>query len=642
MTTKLRHALLLLAALSLLAAPAAFGATVTIVNVDPPNVGFNDPTPAAPVGGNPGTTLGQQRLNAFQYAAGLWGATLDSPITIRVQASNPPLPCNATSAVLGAAGTIQVFANFANAPFTNTWYPGALANKLAGVDLAPGAPGTNADDIVAQFNRSIDNNPNCLAGTNWYYGLDHNNGNDIDYVTVVTHEIGHGVGFASFTNESTGQFVGPPFLPSVFDRFTFDNDQGLFWDQMTNAQRVASAINCCGVVWDGPQVNMFAPFILDSGAPGLRVTAPAGIAGTYAVGTASFGPPLASPGVSGTVELVNDGVGTTTDGCEALVGFTAGNIALIDRGSCAFTVKAQNAEAAGAVGVVIADNVAGCPPPGLAGTDPGLTIPSVRISLDDGNTIKANLPGVVANLGVAGDQLAGADDDGNVKLFSPDPVQPGSSISHWDTSATPNLLMEPFISADLDDDLDLTPMALADMGWMLLQTCGNNTREGLEKCDGTDLFGQTCRSLGFDGGTLACSATCDAFDTNACFTCEDGKSEGSWNEPNGLSFGSAGGYLYDSSGAIAYKIVLTLSPTGPNTGIVAGIIYDGNAPDPDFWVSGGYRLNGTSGGVDFGTWGAKIIPFGGTSAVGKISGDWKDRPSLSSIGRFAAKWEICQ
>ena len=47
------------------AAPARAAATIVIVNQNDPGVGFNDPTPVAPVGGNPGTTLGQQRLNAF-------------------------------------------------------------------------------------------------------------------------------------------------------------------------------------------------------------------------------------------------------------------------------------------------------------------------------------------------------------------------------------------------------------------------------------------------------------------------------------------------------------------------------------------------------------------------------------------------
>jgi hypothetical protein len=55
------------------AAPAAATTRIIIINGDDPGEGFNDPTPAAPVGGNSGTTKGQQRLIAFQYAADLWG-----------------------------------------------------------------------------------------------------------------------------------------------------------------------------------------------------------------------------------------------------------------------------------------------------------------------------------------------------------------------------------------------------------------------------------------------------------------------------------------------------------------------------------------------------------------------------------------
>ena len=45
----------------------------------------------------------------------------------------------------------------------------------------------------------------------------------------------------------------------------------------------------------------------------------------------------------------------STSGCEAgdFAGFTPGNIALIQRGTCDFRVKAENAQAAGAVGVII-------------------------------------------------------------------------------------------------------------------------------------------------------------------------------------------------------------------------------------------------------------------------------------------------
>src|SRR5439155_20784010 len=80
-------------------APAAEAATITVINNDGPGEGFNDPTPVAPVGGNPGTTLGQQRLIAFQRAADIWAGLISSAVTIRVGATFDPLPCNATAAV---------------------------------------------------------------------------------------------------------------------------------------------------------------------------------------------------------------------------------------------------------------------------------------------------------------------------------------------------------------------------------------------------------------------------------------------------------------------------------------------------------------------------------------------------------------
>ena len=135
-----------------------------------------------------------------------------------------------------------------------------------------------------------------------------------------------------------------------------------------------------------------------------------------------------------------------------------------------------NAQAAGAVGVLIADNVAGSPPAGLGGTDPTITIPAVRITLADGTALKNALKtgsrlhsGVIANLGVNMLAYAGADSAGRVLMFAPNPFQGGSSVSHYDVSAFPNLLMEPNINGDLTHEVtppyDLTFPLLKDIGW---------------------------------------------------------------------------------------------------------------------------------------------------------------------------------
>src|SRR5688500_1828488 len=107
----------------ILAAHSASAATIEIVNGDLPGEGFNDPSPATPVGGNPGTTIGAQRLFVFQHAASIWGGILPSAITIRVGASfNPLTPCDTASGVLGSAGPVTVSRDFAGAPVPGHWY----------------------------------------------------------------------------------------------------------------------------------------------------------------------------------------------------------------------------------------------------------------------------------------------------------------------------------------------------------------------------------------------------------------------------------------------------------------------------------------------------------------------------------------
>src|SRR5215831_8243863 len=107
------------------AAPSLLAqAPIKIVVVDPPGVGFNDPTPAVPVGGNTGITLGEQRLIAFKYAAAIWSSKLESTIPIRVRASFDSLPCSAKTATLAATGTPTRFASNAPHPefIANVWY----------------------------------------------------------------------------------------------------------------------------------------------------------------------------------------------------------------------------------------------------------------------------------------------------------------------------------------------------------------------------------------------------------------------------------------------------------------------------------------------------------------------------------------
>ena len=157
---------------------------------------------------------------AFQRAVDIWSTHLTSSVPIRVRADFEPLGAN----VLGQAGPTFIYALGDGVSFT--WYPSALADALRGEDLASDPSGY---DIVAEFSSAFQR---------FYFGLDGNPpSNKIDFVTVVLHELGHGLGFIGSggvddgsgqprvhrrgehrLRRDPGQRDGPVF-PLVFDRF---------------------------------------------------------------------------------------------------------------------------------------------------------------------------------------------------------------------------------------------------------------------------------------------------------------------------------------------------------------------------------------------------------------------------------------
>ena len=457
-----RHTIAALA-LSLTLAGGSHAATITIVNQDGAGEGFNDPTPAAPVGGNPGTTIGAQRLFVFNYAAGIWGALLPSAVEIKVNAKFDPQDCTASGAVLGSTSAGSSHRNFANAPFADTWYQQSLANRLAEFDLNP-----TVNDMNITFNSNIGATPTPSCPFCWYYGVDGNEGTCVELLPVVLHEIGHGLGFATIT--LAGVQMGTPPGPHVYDRFLYDLDQDMHWNEMpADGQRGASAVNCQRLVWDGACVTSAAPGRLGP-KPVLRVNSPGSIAADYEVGLAGFGP-QGNFNVTGNLVLAMDGslppLNSPTNACEPLTNGAqvAGNIALVDRGTCPFVIKVKNAQNAGAIAVVVADTMPGCPPLGMSGVDPTITIPTFRITTDDAATIKSQLASGV-NVSMLFDPTLDAGmAEGKVLVYTPTVLATGSSVSHWDISAEPSVLMEPAITSSLSSIVDLTLDHFEDIGW---------------------------------------------------------------------------------------------------------------------------------------------------------------------------------
>jgi Zn-dependent metalloprotease len=123
--------------------------------------------------------------------------------------------------------------------------------------------------------------------------------------------------------------------------------------------------------------------------PNLLVSAPSSVQGVYLVSGAEFNPPPPWD-ITAAVEMADDGTVPTGDACEALVGFTPGRIALIDRGDCNFIEKVKRAEDAGAVGAIVVNNEGetwvnmGRP----EGDATVITIPSAFLRQSDGETLK--------------------------------------------------------------------------------------------------------------------------------------------------------------------------------------------------------------------------------------------------------------
>ncbi len=131
----------------------------------------------------------------------------------------------------------------------------------------------------------------------------------------------------------------------------------------------------------------------------FNVLAPQQFVGNYEMTHASdwaLTPDLIDPAnaVTGTLAYVNDGSANPTLGCLALSNAAdiQGKIAVVNRGECQFGTKALNANIAGAIAVVIVNNVPGSPV-GMASGDVGdqVTVPVVMISQEAGALLQSQI-----------------------------------------------------------------------------------------------------------------------------------------------------------------------------------------------------------------------------------------------------------
>lgn len=153
--------------------------------------------------------------SAFDFAVSIWSTHLESSVPIRIRANWTALGGN----TLGSAGPTLLFTLTGDDVEPNTFYTIAQASAMTGEDLV----NQNSVDFDIRVNM------NCEFSS-WYFGLDANPSlNDIDMVTVLLHEIGHGIGFigsmrGNNDTRSVNWGISNPPLPIIYDQFTLDGD----------------------------------------------------------------------------------------------------------------------------------------------------------------------------------------------------------------------------------------------------------------------------------------------------------------------------------------------------------------------------------------------------------------------------------
>lgn len=151
--------------------------------------------------------------SVFIKAGEIWGQYLESEVPIRVQVNWKPLGAN----ILGSASSYRYYANFSGAPFVNTYYPVAMAEKISHRNLNGNEP-----DMIANFNSSY---------SNWYVGTDgtpklpsspSRSDGEIDLYSVVLHEFGHGLGFIGNLGVNDAKTLAGYSIPGTYDRLIQD------------------------------------------------------------------------------------------------------------------------------------------------------------------------------------------------------------------------------------------------------------------------------------------------------------------------------------------------------------------------------------------------------------------------------------
>ena len=170
---------------------------------------------------------------SIQKAIDTWSENFASKVPVNVNVTWTKAP---NSSVLASASAKNIFSNFNGAPDKTLYYPSALANALAGIDLDTAEPELEV---------------NVSAGDFWYYGLDGKcPTNKYDLVSVILHEMAHGLGFMSGTYYDSATKVGRFLQPTAFDAYAQLPDGRRLVDLPSPSIEMGSAITST-LYWSG-------------------------------------------------------------------------------------------------------------------------------------------------------------------------------------------------------------------------------------------------------------------------------------------------------------------------------------------------------------------------------------------------------
>ncbi|MET0343928.1 MAG: hypothetical protein ABW252_23135 [Polyangiales bacterium] len=441
--------------------------------------GFDDDTPVAPIGGNPGTTLGAQRRELMLHALRIWGGVLESKVPIVVDAEFDLLECSRGGAIVGGAAATGWVRPRPPADLPPgqppVIYPVALGDRLAERDIAPGTA-----DIYIVINANLDIEPCKTAIGGLYYGFDGAGGSTaIDLLSTALHELAHGLGFASSVDEVTGKLTVSLGI-DAFSTHIRDLDLDRTWERLSDLERAGSTGNVRRLVFDGPATTEAAKRQLERGEPQLILSPKvAGVTGYLADVGFAINP--ANAPVTGKLMIASP-----VDACAELTTSVQGAIVVVEPNStkCPGRASLNRLVEGGAAGILlVAPSPVDLPALPIAAGAEEIRLPIATLAIDDAIAIARELPkrAITARLGGDPNRSAGADERGRPYLFASSPHLRGTSISHFDPLTRPDLLMEPYTSDTPTHDLDLTVAVMRDLGW--ISACGNGVVEPSEECD---------------------------------------------------------------------------------------------------------------------------------------------------------------